>query len=492
MRSATISNLSAPAALIVLAMLLMPASALAFGGIGVGVGVGIGHGGGGVGVGVGHGDGGVAVGQGGFGFSGGPGDGGGPGIGTGQGSGGLGHGEGSGGAEGPGGGGFSATIGGSGDGSGGGGHGDGGHGGDAAGGDGGVVIGGPIGGGSGSTGEDGGAEGSHGSGGITTGDTTIGTDGSSSATGDSSATPGGSSATSIGSAGDGSGSSGTGAGPYNAQAQTNSQARRSYEQRRAAFLAQRALVEMGMGLRRPDRGMEGAMQYARTHPNWSLSNILSHAHASASARDPHFDRTFSTVFGTLPLLPKMRTGLTVARTEKPAPRVFDPPVAVQSFAAITLPPRKLHRKADQGKLIVGQAAANRNQQSDPAAAQPIVAVGQSAPPLVVADRDPQPVEYPVRSTTRPILKTSVVGQAIPDAPSLHLPQAWSIVGQVSHETNSPLPKRGPILLIVFLSALSAYMFVRWTSVKCSRCGKFLDPGIVRCRRCGARLGSIRA
>jgi len=79
---------------------------------------------------------------------------------------------------------------------------------------------------------------------------------------------------------------------------------------------------------------------------------------------------------------------------------------------------------------------------------------------------------------------------IDEGRSATAPQAWSMVGPFSSETQ-PLSKRGPIILIVLLSALSAYMFVRWTSVKCPQCGKLLEPGSLSCGRCHSRSGSIK-
>jgi hypothetical protein len=527
MRSQTLFDLFTPGPAVVLAVLMLPVSALAFGGVGVGVGVGqagisVTAGFAGVGAGVGQGAGGPA-------FSGAPGAGpggagpGGAGLrsgvsGAGQGLGGssgAGVSEGGGpggwgfGHAGPAGGGPGAAVGsGGGPGLGGGGNGYGGAADGALsvavssdGGPGGAVGpgGAPGGPGGGDHGSGGASASSGGPGGDGTGNphsvnSASSADDTSSVTADSPAASDNASATSTSSSsstGDGSGSNQPGANSWNAQTQDNSQAHSSYEQRRAAFLAQRALLETGMGPRRPDRGMAGAMRYARMHSDWSLSSILSHGQAPTSAQNQHLDRSFSSAVGTLPSLPKVGRSTAVARAERPDVRVYDPPISGPSLAATINPDRALFRKADPTPSGSTAAAAKSKQKTSPAAEKTMVVAHQSAPPLVMTDVYPIATGDQARSHDAMEFKTSLVSQGAAETPGIDA-QDWSIIAQMPAERNAPLPTRGPILLIVFLSALSAYMFVRWTSVKCPHCGKLLEPVTTTCRRCGARLTLIRA
>src|SRR5579875_50787 len=467
MRSQTVLDLLTPGAAVVLALLMFPVSALALGGIGVGIGVGTGQGGvgaaagfAGEGAGIGHGGGGLG--------SGGPG------------AAGSGH-------VAPGGQGAAATSAGA-LGAGGGGHADGGAADDALG----AAV-------------SPGASLSTGAAGATSGSADGNLHSAISAAGAQDSVPtaagnaasGNAFATSSSSDTGGNGNSisnQSGADSWPAQ---NDQAQSSSQQRRAAFLAQRSSLQMGMGPRQPDRGIEGAMRYARAHPGWSLDRMLSSAPVRTSAPNAYLDRTFGSVVGALPSLPELATSAAMVRPDRPGTRVYDPAASGRSFAA-TYPDRVLRRKWNRmipASTPVTAKVESRTNPADrlvPAAGQAAPPLAQQAAPLVMTNLDPVPKDLQARSADGLGFRTSLVNQGSPQGFGLNADQDWSIILQMPEERDAPMPRRGPVFLIVFLSALSAYVFVRWTSLKCPRCRKLLEPVATVCRRCGARLTSVRA
>jgi hypothetical protein len=237
------------------------------------------------------------------------------------------------------------------------------------------------------------------------------------------------------------------------------------------------MLEMGMGPTRPDRGVEGALRWARTHPQgWSWGSPA-HARGRASAASPNFEPAFSSTVASLPALPSVKIGHPVPAAIAAGPRAIDPPVPFHSTAASTYPQRSLFRET---KRAVPSPPSNHQKNW---AADDVIA-GPAPDPPVAAVQPWAQRDFAAAKSAQ--MRTSLIDEGR----SVIAHQAWSMVGPFSSETQ-PLSKRGPIILIVLLSALSAYIFVRWTSVKCPQCGKLLEPGSLSCSRCHSRSGSIR-
>ena len=250
----------------------------------------------------------------------------------------------------------------------------------------------------------------------------------------------------------------------------------AYQSHRAKFLQERSMLEMGMGPTRPDRGVEGALRWARMHPQgWSWGSA-GHARGRASAAGPNFEPAFSSTVASLSALPSVKIGHPLPAALPAGLRAIDPPVPFHSAAASIDPQRSLFRetkRAVPSPLLNDQKDWAADDVIGPAPDPPVAAVQPWAQGDFAAAKSAQ-------------MRTSLIDEGR----SATAPQAWSMVGPFSSETQ-PLSKRGPIILIVLLSALSAYMFVRWTSVKCPQCGKLLEPGSLSCGRCHSRSGSIK-
>jgi hypothetical protein len=275
-------------------------------------------------------------------------------------------------------------------------------------------------------------------------------------------------------------SQGQGGGP-GADTGRGEKARGSYESRHAKFLEQRASLEIGMGPTRPDRGVQGALRWARMHPHgWSWGGAT-HAHTRSSTASPNFEPAFSSTVSSLPALPWVKVGHAGAAA---GARMIDPPVPFHSAAAYTHPQRSLFR--DTKKTVSSAPSAQPDIQREKPADG--VIVGPAPDPVIAAS---QRWGESDSSTNSSQMRTSLIDEGRSETASAFAPQTWSMIEPFSKSPTQPLPKRGPILLIVLLSALSAYVFVRWTSVKCPQCGKLLEPGSVACRRCHSRSRSIR-
>ena len=317
------------------------------------------------------------------------------------------------------------------------------------------------------------------------------------------------------------------------------------------FMRQRALLEMGMGPTRPDRGIEGALQWDKAHPGWSFFGSKNKGWSFWDTRARTIWSLWHHIHGhEQTATAGFKTDSSQGARLETVSRVFAPRThGANGRARLNLGILASHRHS----AIRAAASESRVRQSSfrYSVSQPHVAKALQAEPVQLDPSDgqiqpsiapvlaptsgvaaisysviePRPAEQAmdsgIRQKSDPFHKSdsnaavfqsaesalnfafdshSVIGRRH----SIHqrayyspLPQQFSqlfpmpelsLVGYIFGIQKSPAEHTNlPIVITMLLSMFSGYAFVRLMSQKCPQCRRLLERNCLGCRDCGARL-----
>ena len=89
----------------------------------------------------------------------------------------------------------------------------------------------------------------------------------------------------------------------------------------------------------------------------------------------------------------------------------------------------------------------------------------------------------------PAMSVIAAPVALPTQLAQQPEQHWEMSGHFPYLRSYPLPTRLAIVLVMLLSAASAYAFVRLMSERCRNCSALLQRHSAGCRSCGAHWSS---
>ncbi len=244
-----------------------------------------------------------------------------------------------------------------------------------------------------------------------------------------------------------------------------------------ALAAQRSALQMGVGPFVPDRGMAQALGYGTV-----ASGVVSTADSALQ----------SAVSGmpALPTAPAEGSALseqspTVSGAESaPHKQAAHPPHSMPH------PDRPLsrHVAVASGAALAGHRSAAASvalNESKMASAPKAAADSQSPQAQVVAA--PGAAIMPVDADGASSMSMVVEPEPPRPGPAGQSAQDWSISGRFPDDRASSLPTAPAIVLVMILSAASAWGFVRLMSERCPQCSALLERHSAGCGNCGAHL-----
>lgn len=283
-----------------------------------------------------------------------------------------------------------------------------------------------------------------------------------------------------------------------------------------AFASERAALQMGMGPDRPDRGMAQALgDYYGRAPVAAVPSVADQALQSAVSAVPELPSAATAPVESATQPAETATDPAQSATDPvqaatdPAQSATDPAQSGADAVTTSGAPRRqassdkaraiAPRTTPPGRRTVGNTGASQvaryndprrnNRANDSGHGLKVGKFAGDPPSLgahVVNDAGSMSV---VIDPPGPSLTTSVIANwaASQTDPSGQSRQGWTIAGIFSDLQTSSFPTAVPILIVMLLSAASAYGFVRLMSEKCPRCAALLERHSAGCRNCGAQL-----
>ncbi len=244
-----------------------------------------------------------------------------------------------------------------------------------------------------------------------------------------------------------------------------------------ALAAQRAALQMGVGPFVPDRGMAQALGYGTVAPG-----VVSTA-----------DSALQSAVDGMPALPTAPAQGSALSEQSPTASGAGSAPHKQAGH----PPRNMshldrslsrHGAVASGAAVAAHrsAAASVALNESKMASAP-QATADSPPPQAQVVADAGAALMPVDVDGAPSM--SMVVDSEPPRPGLvaQSAQDWSISGRFPDAPASSLPTVPAIVLVMILSAASAWGFVRLMSERCPQCSALLERHSAGCGNCGAHL-----
>jgi hypothetical protein len=236
------------------------------------------------------------------------------------------------------------------------------------------------------------------------------------------------------------------------------------------------------------------LQWARTHKGWSILGSPAKTARQPMAPNPALpspagSRQFNSVVGALPTLPTIKipplTGYAAILTPRPTPREKSAAPAVpEDQRAAPLPVAKPNPVQPTARQSAMQSAPRTS----------IVDTRETVLKLEVVKGQPVLLgEAMHASSYQPAFKSSIISEPLTGMQSaLQTMHEWSIFGHFQ-SSRSPLtePRNLPVSIIILLSGFSAYVFVRFTSMRCPQCRKLLERRSLACRSCGLDFSAAK-